>query len=264
MSTFEFATYRVFTDLSRGFYGNVSTVVRIPQHLSDIQLQQIAADMAQPATTFLWRENDQWNVRWFAPDSEIELCGHGSLAAMAFAVDFLKEDTFEVHYTNGVISGGKSSPKSCHMNLKPILLTKKLAIPDYLSQALGVEVLEFYETTNKHLVILKDENSIKNLAPNFELLRSSDIFGYVVTAPGERSDFVSRTFVPHVQQLEDPATGSSHAILMPYWGKRLGKSSLTGYQLSKRGGVFHGEISADRVTLSGEYQKINQGKLTSI
>ncbi|REE02112.1 PhzF family phenazine biosynthesis protein [Marinoscillum furvescens] len=264
MGAYDFASYRVFTDLKKGLYGNVSTVVRIPSDTPETQLQQIAADLAQPATTFLWKEEDTWKVRWFAPDSEIKLCGHGAMAAVAYAMDFLQADNFEMHYSSGKISGGKHNQTSCFTDLKPIPTEHALEIPEYLPKALGIPVEAFYKTANKHLVVANSETEVRNMRPNFELLRSSDIFGYVVTAPGSEMDFVSRTLVPHVQQLEDHATGSSHAILMPYWSQVLNRSHLTAQQLSKRGGAFQGKLIGSSVRLIGQFQKINQGKLCSL
>src|SRR5690606_22536564 len=110
------------------------------------------------------------------------------------------------------------------------------------------------ETGNKHLLITDRESSLRNMEPDFEWLRKSDIFGYAITAPGDQVDFVSRSLVPHVLQLEDHATGSSHAILTPYWAGKLNKQSMKSLQLSPRGGAFHCAILEGKVRLSGEYE----------
>ncbi len=99
------------------------------------------------------------------------------------------------------------------------------------------------------------------MSPNFEILRRSPIFGYAVTSVGDDCDFVSRTLVPHVHQLEDPATGSSHAALAPFWAARFNKTKMTAIQLSKRGGQFHLTLEGKKVKLYGEHYKLNEGKL---
>src|SRR5690606_34856883 len=132
---------------------------------------------------------------------------------------------------------------------------------EILKEALGIPVLARFKTGNKDIVLTESESHVKNMRPDFAKLRQLETFGYAVTAPGDKVDFVSRTFVPHVQQLEDPATGSSHAVLVPFWSRRLGKNTLVAHQLSKRGGKFLCEVNGDEVSLSGGFEVIAEGKL---
>src|SRR5690606_9076094 len=127
---------------------------------------------------------------------------------------------------------------SCSIEMEKIPVISEEPVPDLLPQALGIALKGYFVTSNKHIVLAEREVDIHKMKPDFSLLRTSKTFGYAVTAPGEKVDFVSRTLVPHVQQLEDHATGSSHAALVPFWSKRLNKDRLIAHQLSPRGGKF--------------------------
>lgn len=265
MGEFDFETYRVFTDLKNGMFGNTSTVVMLHSEISKERMQYVAADFCQPATTFVRKVRNEWHVRWFAPDGEIEVCGHGSLAAAAFLSENYGSASVDIVARKTRITGGKctSDPTKCYIELSPFPVTEELPVPEYLSRALGIPVKGYFKTANKNIVLTDTEKSVREMKPDFNLLRTSETFGYVVTAKGEKADFVSRTLIPHVVQLEDPATGSSHAALVPYWAPRLGKASLLAHQLSKRGGKFSCHYEANRVKLVGAYQKINRGTICS-
>lgn len=265
MGEFDFETYRVFTDLKNGMFGNTSTVVMLHNEMSDERMQHLAADFCQPATTFVRKVGEKWHVRWFAPDTEIDVCGHGSLAATAFICTNYGQNQLVLEGKSVQITGGKcsSDPTKCYISLRPFPILQELEIPAYLPAALGIPVLNYYETANKHIVLTDSEESVQTMNPDFNLLRTSDTFGYTVTARGHTADFVNRTLVPHAAQLEDPATGSTHAALVPYWAERLDKSYLLSYQLSKRGGKFTCSLEGNEVKLTGAYQKINRGTICS-
>ncbi len=146
------------------------------------------------------------------------------------------------------------SPDAISLITDPIPVIKEVLIPNSISDGLGIPLLAMYETGNKHIVLAESETAIRNMVPNFEALRHSEIFGYAVTAPGDRIDFVSRTLVPHVQQLEDHATGSSHAMLAPFWSDRLNKKKMTAHQLSPRGGAFDINLVDGKLILRGEFE----------
>ncbi|WP_258101645.1 PhzF family phenazine biosynthesis protein [Marinoscillum pacificum] len=266
MREFDFETYRVFTNLKEQCFGNTSSVVWLHSPMEASRMKRIAADFWQPATTFLWKEANTWKVRWFAPDAEIQLCGHGSLAAIAFIHDnFDPSEEITLQASKAKIKGGKYNDYKCYIELDAFDVTEELEIPEALKEALGIPVLGFYKTNNKNIVLTDSESSVASMRPNFELLRTMETFGYVVTAASTQPelDFVSRTIVPHVQQLEDPATGSSHAMLVAYWGKKLEKQHLKSKQLSSRGGSFCSDYLGKKVKLYGAYQKINKGTICS-
>ncbi|MEX0884588.1 MAG: PhzF family phenazine biosynthesis protein [Cyclobacteriaceae bacterium] len=248
----EYAVIAVFTSPKLGFKGNPAAVVDLSKPLSGKVMQEIASGINLPATSFIHTdEAGKHHVSWFAPDQEIGLCGHGAAAAGIFLGSKLKKESITLYYNKGEIS--VILDKGFKMVLNSILLKKRIEVPQAIAEGLGIPILEMWETDNKHFILTDKESSVKNIEPDFDRLRDSNIFGYAVTAPGDMVDFVSRTFVPHVQQLEDHATGSSHAILVPFWAQKLGKRELVSHQLSSRGGLFKSTFENDRLTLQGDF-----------
>ncbi|EON79032.1 putative isomerase yddE, PhzC-PhzF family [Lunatimonas lonarensis] len=249
--------YAVFTDPLRGFKGNPAAVVESETPIPAADMQQLAALLGQPATTFLVRSVDnpsRFDVRWFAPDEEIGLCGHGAAAAGAYlGQKYAGLNRFELVYGSGEMEVRFQQPGMVSLLLQAIPIKQEIPVPRAIKEGLGIPILAMYETGNKHLIRTDLEESVRTMVPDFERLRDADLFGYAVTAPGIEVDFVSRTLVPHVQQLEDYATGSSHAMLASYWGKQLNKSSLLAHQLSSRGGAFRIQLTDNTVELTGHF-----------
>ena len=244
-SEFPFAIINVFSNRKLDALGNPSAVMLLEQTLSDEKLQSIATELNQPATTFIWRTNkeDEFLIRWFAPDAEIDLCGHGAMAASVFLSDHLPGlncvEKFKLIKNSMTIEAGVNSHKENFIILTNIERSTKINPPERLEKALGQKVVEYYTTANKNIVVLESEKSLAEMNPDFDALRTIEVFGYSVTAPSSKQDdFVCRTLVPHVQQLEDHATGSTQAVLIDYWAERLSKSFLESRQLSPRGGYF--------------------------
>ncbi len=260
----KFSIYQVFSSISQGLKGNTAAVVHLNHPLDKSTMQSMAADLNQPATSFMWNENNEWHVRWFAPDEEIGLCGHGAFASFSFLKDTgIMKQSLALKYEKGTIEGLISDAK-LSINLLAIQRIRKIDPPKPIEKGLDIPIVEMYETSNKHLIVTDNETALRTMKPDFSLLRESKIFGYAVTAPGDKTDFVSRTLVPHVGQLEDHATGSSHAFLTPYWAERLGKKSLRAIQLSKRGGYFECQLEGDFVKLSGGYEIIASGEIAQL
>ncbi|SEJ65273.1 phenazine biosynthesis protein PhzF family [Cyclobacterium xiamenense] len=245
----------VFTAPELGFRGNPAAVVRSKHALTPEQMQAQAREIGMPATSFLLEDADgSYRVRWFAPDAEIALCGHGAAAAGVFLAQQTQVETVLLQYSGGQIAV-KVAGNRFEMRLHAIPVTGQVAVPQAIKDGLAIPVLEMYQTENKHLILTDSEASVAAMQPDFDRLRESDIFGYAVTAKGDTVDFVSRTLVPHVQQLEDHATGSSHALLVPFWAPKLGKNQLVSHQLSPRGGRFFAELANDTVVLSGTFAR---------
>jgi PhzF family phenazine biosynthesis protein len=259
----KFSLISVFTDPSENKLGNISAVVMLQKEISDQLMQQIAIDFNQPATTFLWKDSSEkdYHIRWFAPDSEIGLCGHGSMAATAYLVQKKSSKSFSFNHKSGRISGLKGEKGFCSITLPAVDSEEIDEIPEKLKIALKIPVLGFFKTSDKYIVLTDNEETVKNMKPNFLLLKELEFFGYAVTAKGNEFDFVSRTLVPHIQQLEDPATGSSHAALVPFWAKRTNKNLFVSSQLSKRGGKFYCQLKGEEVFLKGSYFTIAEGEL---
>lgn len=242
---FPFATINVFSNSNLNALGNPSAVILLDKDVSDDKLQSIATELHQPATTFLWKteKENEFSIRWFAPDAEIGLCGHGAMAATVFLSELFPAIVFNsglrLIKDNTIIEGGLDSDNRHFIILKNIKRSENQQPPAGLEKALVQNIVEYYPTDNKHIVLLENEASLTQMQPDFEALRKIDVFGYSVTAPSSQNDdFVCRTLVPHVQQLEDHATGSTQAVLVDFWANKLSKSELVSRQLSARGGYF--------------------------
>ncbi|MDQ3192910.1 MAG: PhzF family phenazine biosynthesis isomerase [Bacteroidota bacterium] len=256
----KFSLITVFSDFEKNIRGNVSAVVMLSNELTSEQMQTIASDFNQPATTFLWKgENNAYNIRWFAPDAEIMLCGHGSLAATAFLSENNVNTEFTFIHKKGKVIGSIDENGLCSIVLDAIPVTLIPEVPEVLKEGLGIQVIGYFASEDKFIVLAENEKAVKNMKPDFSKLRESKVFGYAVTAKGDDVDFVSRTLVPHVQQLEDHATGSSHAVLTPFWSERLNKKHLKSLQLSSRGGSFICEMNKNSVEISGKYEVLAEG-----
>ncbi len=262
MNNASFSLYKVFGYEPHHFQGNTAAVVELTRSLSSAEMQKMAADFNQPATTFLWPSptTAKWHTRWFAPDSEIELCGHGAMAAIAYLTS-QGNPGVTLTYNSGEITGHQNTEGSCTMEIEAIEHSPATQPETALMEGINTDIIEYYPTRNKHIVVVQDEQAVRGLKPDFHRLKDCRVFGFIVTAPGTEADFVSRTLVPHVQQLEDHATGSSHAVLTPFWSSRLGITKMTAYQLSKRGGRFLCELRDGKVLLSGECKCRAQGKV---
>jgi PhzF family phenazine biosynthesis protein len=252
-----FSIIRVFNSQPHGFRGNTAAVVLMEKPWSEIRMQELAADFNQPATTFLWPAGAN-------ADAEIDLCGHGSLAAIAYLSKNPGVDAITLLYGRGSLQGERVSGESCSITLEAIPVISQEAVPKRLATALGIPLSAYFTTNNKHIVLVNNEQDLKCMDPDFAQLRKIEAFGYAVTAPGDEIDFASRTLVPHVQQLEDHATGSSHAALAPFWAERLNKSTLTAHQLSPRGGRFICEVAQGQVHLKGNFEIMAEGQLKGL
>lgn len=253
---YDYRIAAVFINNELGFKGNLAAVLETSQLLSASVMQKLAADIGQPATSFLSPTSlpDTYQIRWYAPDAEIGLCGHGAAAAAAYlGQKFPEIAVFTLLYASEKMQVKYEKPESISLILDPIPVIRQVPIPKAISDGLGISLRAMFETGNKHILLAESESAVRKMVPNFEMLRKSKIFGYAVTAPGDAVDFVSRTLVPHVQQLEDQATGSSHAMLAPFWSDRLNKQNMIANQLSLRGGAFTIRLTAEKLMLSGEF-----------
>lgn len=237
---------------SKVFGGNPAAVCELDGWLSDRTLQAIASENNVSETAFyIRRGRDLYDLRWFTPGVEVDLCGHATLAT-AFAIFDAGDADSEVLRFN-TRSGELRVFRSAHglsMDF-PLTRPEPIAPPAGLLAALGLEsglVLD----ADDYIVVVEGENIVDALAPDFNALNAFDRRGVVVTAPSSKYDFVSRWFGPRVGVNEDPVTGSAHTWLAPYWAERLGKTVLSARQGGKRQGTLTCEIAGDRVILSGK------------
>lgn len=254
--------YQVDAFSSKIFGGNPAAVCPLESWPADEILQNIAAENNLSETAFfVQRSKGQYKLRWFTPTVEVDLCGHATLASAFIIFSFIDRKLASVDFetASGPLSVAKSGELLC-LNF-PARKPVPAEAPPILSQALGTEPLEVLKARDL-LVVFKDESAIKNMIPDFDKLKQiRDVLGIIVTARGEKSDFVSRFFAPNAGVPEDPVTGSSHCTLIPYWADRLKKNHLYAFQLSKRGGELFCENLGDRVQISGNAVLYAKGEL---
>ncbi len=233
------------------FSGNQAGVCVLEDWLDDTLMQSIAAENNLAETAFVKQVGDGFNLRWFTPETEIDLCGHATLAT-AFVLSTQIDPALKVMRFNtqsGVLTVTKNN------DLFEMDFPARMPIPitqsALMEQALGVPVIEAHLSRDM-LLLVENEEAVRNLSPNLALLSQiPDCFAAIVTAGGLDCDFVSRFFAPNAGIPEDPVTGSSHSTLIPFWAQRLKKKKLLARQLSKRGGILYCEHCGERVKISG-------------
>ncbi|EJM81647.1 PhzF family phenazine biosynthesis protein [Pseudomonas sp. GM60] len=237
---------------SEAFGGNPAAVCPLEAWLPDATLQQIAAENNLSETAYIVRNGEVFELRWFTPTVEVDLCGHATLAAAWVLFEQLGEsrDMLRFSTRSGELRVRRESGRLA-MDF-PAKQPEAVAVPSGLLQALGLERIDALYRTDDYVVVVEDEAIIAGLNPDFVALAAFDVRGVAVTAPSRHFDFVSRWFGPRVGVNEDPVTGSAHTSLAPYWAKRLGKRSLSAEQGGARKGQLHCEVlDNDRVIISG-------------
>ena len=242
--------YQVDAFASQAFEGNPAAVCPLESWLDDGLLQAIAEENNLSETAFLVPSKKGFQLRWFTPLREVDLCGHATLAAAHVIFEALGYDkpviTFETR--SGELFVKKKGPQ-LEMDF-PACPPVPCELPEILAEGLGQRPIEVW-AADDYLAVFDSEATIRAITPNPALLGQLDLRGVIITAPGTEVDFVSRMFAPKYGIPEDPVTGSAHCALAPYWASKLGKNILSARQVSKRGGNLTCEVKADRVFLSG-------------
>jgi len=253
--------YQVDAFTGNLFGGNPAAVVPLGRWPEDRILQSIAAENNLSETAFFIVKGNSFELRWFTPTVEVDLCGHATLATAHVLFEHLqyKKETIEFHTRyRGLLKATKkeglialdfpSSPPSVR------------DCPEVLIRALGKEPAEVLESRDL-MAVFSTEEEILDLRPAFQLLRELPHLGVIVTAPGRNADFVSRFFAPNAGIDEDPVTGSAHTTLIPYWSERLNRKKLFARQISSRIGELHCENLGDRVSLAGQAKTYLKGEI---
>lgn len=241
-----------FTD--RPFSGNPAAVCIVHEPPAEWWMQDVAREMNLSETAFLLPHDEGYDLRWFTPTTEVDLCGHATLAS----AHVLWEDghlgaaeAARFHTRSGELTAERDGDW-VRMDF-PAEPCQPADTPDHLESILGVPVVSVHRNRFDLLVELADEKTVRTLTPDLSRLSSIPVRGVIVTseaiAPG--FDFVSRFFGPRVGINEDPVTGSAHCALGPFWSDRLGRDELVGYQVSSRGGTVRTRTAGDRVVLGG-------------
>ncbi|MGB0631359.1 MAG: PhzF family phenazine biosynthesis protein [Alphaproteobacteria bacterium] len=243
------------------FGGNPAAVCPLTEWLPDGLMQAIAAENNLSETAFFVAAEDGYDLRWFTPSLEVELCGHATLATAFLILTRLTPEADAVRFEtrSGRLDVVRDGDRF-FLDF-PAYPGDAVACPPALSDGLGVEPHTVIAGPN-YMAVLETEDAVAGLQPDMPVLEKLHPRGVIATAPGEDCDFVSRFFGPSFGVPEDPVTGSAHCMLIPYWARRLGKSSLDARQISARGGRLACEDRGDRVGIGGAAVMYLEGRIT--
>jgi PhzF family phenazine biosynthesis protein len=252
--------YQIDAFTSQVFRGNPAAVCPLEAWLDDALLQAIAAENNLSETAYIVPQGEQYRIRWFTPEQEVDLCGHATLASAYVVFHYLKPASEEV------IFDSRSGPLPVtHVGERicldfPARAPVPCSVSETLLKALRQPPREVL-CSRDYLAVYDSEDVVRSLEPDMQLLATIDRLGVIVTASGESSDFVSRFFAPGAGIPEDPVTGSAHCTLTPFWAKRLGKTRLHALQISRRGGELFCELRGSRILIAGCAVKYLEGTI---
>lgn len=252
--------YQVDAFTSRVFSGNPAAVCPLEAWLPDPTLQAIAAENNLSETAYLVGRGGEYAIRWFTPATEVDLCGHATLASAHVVFSRLETGLAELHFSS------RSGPLSVTRDGDLLSLDfparppAPCPAPAGLAEALGQPPRQVLAARDL-MAVYDDEGVVRGLRPDMGRIAALDTFAVIVTAPGRDCDFVSRFFAPAKGVPEDPVTGSAHCALIPYWSRRLGKARLHARQVSARGGELYCELRGDRVAIAGRAAPYLEGTI---
>ncbi len=259
--------YTVDAFTERPFAGNPAAVCVLERERDASWMQTLAAEMNLSETAFLLQIGDGWSLRWFTPKAEVALCGHATLASahVLWESGRLAADAPALFHTLSGRLTARRAQEWIELDFPERRESPHEALPE-LFAALGVEPVYFGKNAYDYFVEVATAQEVRDLAPDFAALAKLPVRGVIVTATadaGSGHDFVSRFFAPGVGVPEDPVTGSAHCCLAPYWGEKLGKGEMVGFQASPRGGTVRVRLAGERVILAGRAVTIVAGELAA-
>ena len=254
--------YQVDAFTNSLFTGNPAAVVPLDKWLTDEQMQNIAAENNLSETAFFVKEGDRYRLRWFTPTTEVDLCGHATLATAHVLFEELgyDEDDLVFKTKSGILTVGREG-EYLKMNF-PAVEMPEVEAPDVLFRSLGIQPTSRVYKTDDYMIVLDSEEEVAALQPDLKMLKEIPARGVIVTAKGDKVDFVSRFFAPQSGVDEDPVTGSAHTKSAPYWSKKLSKTELKARQISKRGGDLVCRMKGDRVEILGHAITYLKGEIS--
>jgi PhzF family phenazine biosynthesis protein len=255
--------YQIDAFTSELFSGNPAAVCILDTWIDDRKLQSVAAENNLSETAFLVRNSDGFDLRWFTPTTEVALCGHATLAG-AFVLFVCRgwpgdKIIFQTRKSGQLTVVKRDEFLEMDFPSRP---PSRRTSPAGLEKALGVAPKEIFGSAEDILLVLDSEKAVREAEPDFGALGRVDCRGIIITARGDRSDFVSRFFAPRVGIPEDPVTGSAHCVLIPYWADVLHKNDLHAFQISKRGGELFCAYAGERVSIMGKAVLYLEGSIT--
>ena len=244
-----------------GLLGNPAAVCPLAAWLPDAELQRMAAEHNLSETAYFVPEGDGYRLRWFTPAVEVDLCGHATVATAHVLFNHLGHAGEKIEFIS------KSGPLWVNRRDDLIVLDfpsrppVQCELPVELKEALPIAPLECWKSRD-YMVVYGSRDEIAALQPDFAWMTKLAVVGIIATAPGRGEDFVSRFFAPRSGILEDPVTGSAHAVAVPYWAEHLGRDSLTAFQASPRGGHVGCRLAGNQVVLFGACVTVIEGVFT--
>lgn len=230
--------YQIDAFSATQFHGNPAAVCPLDAWLEDDLMQKIAAENNLSETAFFVKQADGYQLRWFTPNNEVDLCGHATLASAYVIYTYLEPSasTLRFHTLSGVLEVARE--EGLLAMIFPSRPGVRCDAPDSLIKGLGKQPLAVYKSRD-YMAVFADEQDVVELQPNMDELSKLDSLGVIATAKSTSVDFVSRFFAPRAGVPEDPVTGSAHSTLIPYWSGQLGKADLIARQVSARGGRLY-------------------------
>lgn len=256
--------YQIDAFAERVFSGNPAAVCVLDSWLEDGLMQQIAAENNLAETAFVVKNNNQYDIRWFTPEIEVDLCGHATLASAFVLFKYYKHKTDTINLfsaRSGMLNVQKETNGTLTLDFPTdeIVEVESVAL---INEALGIIPQQTFKGKTDYMVICKNQEEVERIIPNYFILDKVDTRGVIVTAQGNEVDFISRFFAPLCGIPEDPVTGSAHTTLTPFWASVLNKTTFIAKQLSKRGGSLYCEYLGDRVKISGNAVSYLEGEIT--
>ncbi|MBW8009758.1 MAG: PhzF family phenazine biosynthesis protein [Chloroflexi bacterium] len=257
--------YQVDAFAEQLFKGNPAAVCILPEERQEAWMQAVAQEMNLSETAFLHKQGEEYSLRWFTPEVEVELCGHATLASahILWETGLLNpQEQARFQTLSGLLTAERKGEEIV-LNF-PATPEEPVEAPPGLAEGLGIVPLYVGENKFDYLVEVESEALVRNLRPDIGKLREISVRGVMVTSAADSAeyDFVSRFFAPGSGIDEDPVTGSAHCCLGPFWSARLGKDELIAYQASERGGFIRVHVAGERVLLGGRAVTVMRGELS--
>lgn len=250
-----------FTD-KKQFSGNSAAVCPLESWMDDATLQNIAMENNLSETAFYVKDGDRYHIRWFTPETEVDLCGHATLASAYVLFNHEGFRGTNIHFYSHLSGDLRVRKDNDHLTLDfPADTIEQIPLSTELTDCFVVKPVEAYKGKTDYMFIFDDEAHIRTMQPHLDKLSKIRARGIIVTARGSQADFVSRFFAPQSGITEDPVTGSAHTTLTPYWAKVLGKNELRAAQLSARGGKLNCRFLGERVEISGKARHYMKGEI---
>lgn len=251
MKTMRLKQYVVDAFTDHVFKGNPAAVCILPKWISDSLMQDIARENNLSETAFTVKQGDEYELRWFTPGGEIDLCGHATLGAAYVLLNFIETERNQISFqTKSGPLMVKRTDDVYEMDLPAYPLTE-VPVTDEMEQAIGFRPSEAWIARDL-VCIMDDEKQVFEAVPDEEKLKKLDGLLLQLTAKGTDYDCVTRSFAPKLNVSEDPVCGSGHCHVIPLWTKKMKKNTLTAYQASKRSGILYCRMDHDRVILAGK------------